>query len=150
MAHFCSLLLGLFLAGGALFNPVSAFAQSANSYLTNGNRLVYLDEADAFYPGINFSKLTTPQWVGEEGVDAVAILAIDDMREPAKYETYMRPILERLKRIDGRAPFSIMSNAIKIDDPHLASWLAEGVSIEVHTLTHPFPLLAKGNFQAAA
>lgn len=150
MARFCSLLLGLLAAGGPLFHPVSVFAQSANSYLTNGNRLVYLDESDPFYPGINFPKLTTPQWVGEEGVDAVVILAIDDMRDPAKYETYMRPILERLKQIDGRAPFSIMANAIKIDDLHLQPWLKEGISIDVHTLTHPFPLLAKGNFQAAA
>jgi len=31
-----------------------------------------------------FSRLTTPQWVGEPDVEAVVILAIDDMREPPK------------------------------------------------------------------
>ena len=71
---------------------------------TSANRLTYLDDNDPFYVGLNFSKLTTPQWVGEPGVDAVVILAIDDMREPQKYETFLRPILERLKQIDGHAP----------------------------------------------
>ena len=46
----------------------------------DGNRLTYLDSDDPFYPNVNFPKLTTPQWVGEPGVEAVVILAIDDMR----------------------------------------------------------------------
>ena len=50
-----------------------------------------------------FPKLVTPQWVGEPGVEAVVILAIDDMRGPEKWEAFLRPILERLKKIDGRA-----------------------------------------------
>ena len=33
-----------------------------------------------FYVNKDFPKLTTPQWVGEEEVDAVVILAIDDLR----------------------------------------------------------------------
>src|ERR1043165_9419050 len=80
-------------------------------FSTNGNRLAYLDSDDPFYPGLHFPKLITPQWVGEKGVDAVVVLAIDDMRnnEP-RYETMLRPILERLKKIDGRAPVSIMVN----------------------------------------
>ena len=45
------------------------------------NRLAYLDGEDPFYVGLNFPKLTTPQWVGEEGVQAVVTLGIDDMRE---------------------------------------------------------------------
>src|SRR6266705_6906946 len=65
---------------------------------SSANRLTYLDESDPFYPGLHFPKLTTPQWVGEEGVEAVVILAIDDMRETEKYETFLRPILERLKQ----------------------------------------------------
>ena len=30
------------------------------------NRLNYLDGDDPFYVGLNFPKLTTPQWVGEK------------------------------------------------------------------------------------
>ena len=51
--------------------------------------------------------LTTPQWVGEPGVEAVVVLAIDDMRGHEKWETFLRPIIARLKKIDGRAPISI-------------------------------------------
>src|SRR5207248_2988549 len=58
-----------------------------------GNRLAYLDEVDPYYPHAKFPKLITPQWVGEKGVDAVVILAIDDMRDPKKYEVFLRPIL---------------------------------------------------------
>ena len=47
--------------------------------------LSYLHENDPWYPHTNFPKLTTPQWVGEEGVDAVVVLAIDDMRDTAMY-----------------------------------------------------------------
>ena len=49
----------------------------------DGNRLAYLDGVDPYYPHRDFPKLTTPQWVGEEGVEAVVILAIDDMRDNA-------------------------------------------------------------------
>ena len=42
--------------------------------------------------GRHWPKLTTPQWVGEAGVDAVVILSIDDMREVAKYEDFLRPL----------------------------------------------------------
>ncbi len=116
----------------------------------NGNRFAHLEEADPFYVSRTFPKLATPQWVGEPGVDAVVILAVDDMREPKKYEAFLRPLLNRLKKIDGRAPVSIMANALDARDPQLAAWLAEGLSLDVHTLTHPCPLLAKGNFDAAA
>src|SRR5215831_7449962 len=77
---------------------------------TDGNRLTYLDENDPYYVSRRFPRLVTPQWVGEKGVEAVVILAIDDMRDPKPYETFLRPILGRLKKIDGRAPVSIMSN----------------------------------------
>jgi putative membrane-bound dehydrogenase-like protein len=118
----------------------------------DGNRLAYLDDpVNPYYPGLHFPKLTTPQWVGEEGVEAVVILAIDDMNDnTAKYEEFLRPILNRLKQIDGRAPVSIMANRVKPDDPQLQAWLKEGLSIECHTLTHPCPLLQKGDFDAAA
>ncbi len=115
----------------------------------DGNRLTYLDGSDPYYVGLNFPKLTTPQWVGEEGVEAVVVLAIDDMRESAKYEKYLRPILDRLKAIDGRAPVSIMTCKADPADPQLQKWLHEGVNIDVHTLSHPCPLLQKGDFEAA-
>src|SRR6516162_5183447 len=91
----------------------------------DGNRLTYLDENDPYYVSRTFPRLVTPQWVGEEGVEAVVILAIDDMRDPAKYEQFLRPIVQRLKRIDGRAPVSIMTNQVKPEDPQLQAWLKE-------------------------
>ncbi len=48
----------------------------------DGNRLAYLDECNPYYPSRTFPKLMTPMWVGEEGVEAVVVLAIDDMRGP--------------------------------------------------------------------
>jgi len=116
----------------------------------SGNRLTYLDQADPFQVGLDFPKLTTPQWVGEEGVEAVVILAIDDMRDPAKYEAFLRPILDRLKQIDQRAPVSIFVNAVDPANSQLQTWLEEGLSLEVHTLSHPCPCLARGDFAAAA
>ncbi len=114
------------------------------------NRLTYLDGTNPFYPDGHFPKLTTPQWVGEPGVDAVVILAVDDMREIKRYEIFLRPILDRLKKIDGRAALSIMTCQAEPLDPQLQAWLQEGVSLEVHTLAHPCPLLAEGNFAKAA
>lgn len=108
----------------------------------NGNRLTYLDEpCNPYYVHRDFPKLTTPMWVGEEGVEAVVILGIDDMRGHEKWEAYLRPILNRLKQIDGRAPVSIMTCSIDPKHPHLQQWLAEGLSLEVHTVDHPCPLL---------
>ena len=109
----------------------------------NANRLTYLTESDPFYVGVNFPKLTTPQWVGERGVEAVVILAIDDMRQPGPYEVMLRPIINRLKQIDGRAPVSIMCNAIDPTNAQYEAWVKEGLSLEVHTLTHPCPILAR-------
>jgi len=122
----------------------------AAPFSTNGNRLAYLDSDDPFYVGRDFPKLITPQWVGEEGVDAVVVLSIDDMRETPKYEAMLRPILERLKKIDGRAPVSIMVNTIAPTNAQLQSWLKEGVSLECHTIAHPCPLCQRGDFNAAA
>ena len=52
----------------------------------SANRLSYLDgPLDPYYVGRDFPRLATPQWVGEPGVDAVVVLAIDDMRDPKKY-----------------------------------------------------------------
>ena len=66
--------------------------------------LSHLDPHNPYHVGLDTPKLTTPQWVGEPGVDAVVILGIDDMRDPGRYEAFLRPVLQRLKKIDGRAP----------------------------------------------
>src|SRR6266571_1802351 len=136
-------------AGLAWVSP-SAPAQTALASRSLGNRLTYLDEDDPFYVHRGFPKLTTPQWVGEPGVEAVVILAIDDLRETPRYETVLRPILERLKQIDGRAPVSIFCNTNDVAHAQFQAWLKEGLSFEVHTLTHPCPCLARSNFLAAA
>ena len=128
----------------------SLLAATSTVLAVDANRLAYLDDPSPFWPTAQSAKFITPQWVGEAGVDAVVILAIDDMREPAKYEAFLRPILDRLKRISGRAPVSIMTNTIDPRDPQLQSWLAEGLSLEVHTLTHPCPCLGKASFEEAA
>jgi putative membrane-bound dehydrogenase-like protein len=117
---------------------------------TTASRLAYLDECDPFYAGLQLARLTTPQWVGERGVEVAVILAIDDMRSPAAYEPFLRPILKRLKQIDGRAPVSIFCVRIDPNEAHYQEWLKEGLSLEAHTLTHPCPILAQSNFQAAA
>jgi putative membrane-bound dehydrogenase-like protein len=129
----------------ALLLPAVARAQPGK-----GNRLAYLDEVDPYYPSRHFPKLTTPMWVGEEGVEAVVILGIDDMRGHERWEAYLRPILRRLQKIDGRAPVSIMTCQIDPKDPHLQTWLKEGVSIETHTFDHPCPFFKIGFDKAKA
>ncbi|MDC0936232.1 hypothetical protein OAS39_08080 [Pirellulales bacterium] len=116
----------------------------------DANRLTYLDQfCDPYWPGLKMPKLITPQWIGEEGVECVVTIGIDDMRDPAPYEAYLRPILERLKEVDGRGPVSIMTNSIDPKHPQLASWLEEGLSLETHTADHPCPCLQGGSFETA-
>src|SRR5260221_10067550 len=115
----------------ALFCVICITAINAHAAISRaGNRLTYLDEDHPFYVHRDFPKLTTPQWIGEPDVEAVVILAIDDMREIPKWENYLRPILTRLKQIDGRAPVSIMTVNIDPQLPHLQTWLKEGLSLE--------------------
>ncbi len=130
-------------------SALTMLAAASLAPAADGNRLVYLDQSDPFYVSRSFPKLVTPQWIGEDDVQAVAILAIDDMRGHEKWEAYLRPILERLKKIDGRAPVSIMTNQIDPRQPHLQTWLREGLSLEVHTYDHPCPLLRQGDFAKA-
>jgi peptidoglycan/xylan/chitin deacetylase (PgdA/CDA1 family) len=116
----------------------------------DGNRLAHLDEfADPYYPGLQTPKLITPQWIGEEGVEAAIVLSIDDLGDPLQYEAFLRPVFERLKKIDGRAPVSIMSTNIDPKHPQLPAWIAEGVDVETHTATHRAPLFQGGDFAAA-
>jgi putative membrane-bound dehydrogenase-like protein len=127
----------------------AALALSPISFAADGNTFTHLDESDPYYVSLDFPKLTTPQWIGEPGVDAVVILSIDDMRDSAKYEEFLRPILERLKAIDGRAALSIMSCVVSPEDQQLQTWLEEGVHLGVHTVAHPCPILQKGNLETA-
>jgi hypothetical protein len=123
------------------------FSTTGASASDVGNRLTYLDEfCDPYYAGLEMPKLTTPQWIGEEGVEAVIVLANDDLRDPEKHEQFMRPILQRLKQIDGRASVSLMANTIPPDHPLYEAWRSEGVSLETHTATHPCPCLQAGDF----
>src|SRR5262249_18731936 len=130
-----------------LLLPLPASLSRARA--ADGNRLAYLDGGEVYHPSRSFAKLVTPQWVGEKGVDAVVILSIDDMRQSAAWEKYLRPILDRLEKIDGKAPVSIMTCSIDPKDPHLRKWLKEGLSLETHTIDHPCPLLGKPGLNAA-
>ncbi len=103
------------------------------------------DPANPYWVRASTAKLVTPQWIGEPGVAAVIVLAVDDMADAAKYEEFLRPIMQRLKQIDGRSPVSIMTTNIDPQLPQLQTWLADGVSIEAHTQTHPCPCLQGGN-----
>lgn len=140
LGNFSNFILSVSLVVGILFSPVQG----------DGNRLAYLSNpSDPFYVHRNFPKLVTPQWVGEKGVEGVIVLSIDDMRDSARYETFLRPILNRLAAIDGRMPLSILTNSIHADDPQLQTWLQQGLSLDVHTIDHPCPCLRDRNFDAA-
>src|SRR4051812_23591436 len=110
-----------------------ALLLTTSALAADGNRLAYLDEPlNPYYPHRNFPKLITPQWVGEEGVDCVVTLAIDDMREPPKFEAFFRPIFGRLKKIGGRARINNIALQGKPDRPQFQAVVKEGVSIECH------------------
>jgi len=121
-----------------------------------GSRFAYLDERDPYYPGLAMAKLTTPMWVGEEGVEAVVQLSIDDMgrdhpafrlttyaKSPEFYHQFLQPAIERLRRIDARAPVSIYTLQAEGDDPWFQRLLKEGASIEAHSFTHAVPFLRR-------
>ena len=137
--------------------------QLGPAHRTGGNRLAYLDELDPWWPDERSPKLTTPIWIGEEdakaGVEAAIVLSIDDMRDPAQYETFLRPILARLQEVERaagrppRSPMSIFACEVKPEDPKQAEVLARlvgaGVSLEVHTVDHPCPLFRGGDLGLA-
>ncbi len=142
--------IGSGLIGAALLLTLAGATVSSLQAANHGNRLAYLDDpVDPYYVHGAFPRLATRQWVGRPGVDAVIVLAIDDMRDPAKYERFLRPILDRLREIDGRAPVSIMTNQVDPQEGQLQKWVAEGLSLEVHTIDHPCPLLQGGDFAKA-
>jgi len=133
---------------------LALLAVSLPAPAADGNRLTYLDENDPFYVSRHFPKLVTPQWVGEPGVQAVVILAIDDLREDKpkdheRWKLFLDPLVARLKKIDGRAPLSIMTTRMDPRHPQFQSWLKDGVSLYVHTYDHPCPLLQGGDLNKA-
>jgi len=136
-ARSAALLFSIILASGAEAADV-------------GNRLTYLDEfCNPYYVGLHTPKLITPQWMGEEGVEAVIVLANDDLKEVAGHEAYIRPIVTRLKQIDARSGMSLMGTQVDPDDPQLQAWLAEDVNPEAHTWHHPCPCLQNGSLARA-
>ncbi|NRA95550.1 MAG: VCBS repeat-containing protein, partial [Planctomycetes bacterium] len=126
--------------------PVAGQGPARN---VGGNRLASLDRNDPYYPSLATGRLVTPQWVGEDGVDAVVLLSIDDMNDIGRYEAWLRPVLDCLKEDGGRAPLSILTNSVDPTHKHLQKWLDEGVTIEVHTVDHPCPLLNQGGLAGA-
>lgn len=115
---------------------------SVPTLAADGNRLTYLDAScDPYYAGLDTARLVTPQWIGDEGVEAAAILSNDDLRDAKHHEQFLRPIVERLKKIDGRGSFSCMGNKIDLNDPIYQKWFQEQVSVEPHTYHHPCPCL---------
>ena len=126
-------------------------AVTASIHGEDGNRFVHLDEPNNPWQFSRQSpKLVTPQWIGEKGVLAVAVLAIDDMSgDGQRFRSYLSPIISRLQEIDGRGPVSITCNRPKPDHPNMQWFLQQGVSLEAHTTTHPCPLLQKRDFNRA-
>ena len=114
-----------------------------------GNRLAYLDgPCDPYYVGRDTAKLITPQWIGEEGVEAVIVLAINDLGDPVQYEAFLRPIFERLKKIDGRAG-EHHDHQGESPPPALEEMVRRGSEPWAHTIDHPCPCLGKGDFRKA-
>lgn len=127
-------LLGLLAlaAGARAVPPLEALAQAA-----------------PYGPDHTWPVLTAAQWTGEPGVDAVVILSIDDMRDSAAYEAYLRPILDQLAAVGAPGALSIFVNSLDPQDPQLQAWLREGLSLEAHTIKHPCPILCQGNLAEA-
>lgn len=119
----------------------SAARPTPNSKQRRGSRLSYLDDRDPYWVGLESPRLTTPMWVGEEGVEAAIVLSIDDMRDPEHYERYLRPLLNSLQSMAGRAPVSIFTCRVPPDSERLRQFLREGLTFEIHTVSHPCPLM---------
>ena len=138
---------GFPIAAAAIFSLL--FNLSVQS--SEANRLAHLDEPNnPWQVNIKSAKLITPQWIGEEGVKGVAVLAIDDMSgDGQNFRDYLTPIIERLKLIDGRGPVSITCNRPEPDHANMQWFFEQGVSLETHTLTHPCPLLQRYDFRRA-
>lgn len=144
-AGILSLLCAALLIGASEAQSPSLRSEAAAQAARSLHRL---DDIDPYAFGLHSPKLTTPQWIGEADVEAVVVLSIDDLGDATKYETYLRPILDRLKEIDGRAGLTITVNKVDPAEPLLQKWLGEGVSLETHTTAHACPMLCKGDLAA--
>ena len=56
--------------------------------------------------------------------------------------------MARLAEIDGKSQLSVFTNTVDASHPQVQTWLKQGVWLDVHTVTHPCPLLRSG-FDAA-
>lgn len=108
-----------------------------------------LQQAQPYAPNHTWPVLTAAQWTGDPDLDAVILLSIDDMRDPAKYEAFLRPILDKLAEVGAPGALSIFTNSVDPNDPQLQAWLKEGLSLEAHTIKHPCPMLCQGNLDEA-
>lgn len=121
-------LLPLSLAAGLVFGALACGPEGEST------RIVLAPSPDAYrnhctnpyWPSSASPKLTTPQWVGEDGVEAAAVLSIDDMHSIQPYRSFLEPILQHLEAIDGRVPLSIFTNQIDPEEPQLQRWLERG------------------------
>jgi len=122
------------LVFGACFLFALPAVPPIHAAVDEGNRLSYLDDDCRRYDvGWQTPKLVTPQWIGRRGVEAAIVLAVDDRGDPAACEAFLRPILERLRHIDGRAPLSIMSNAVDPPQAQVEVWRKGGAEIVPQT-----------------
>jgi len=141
IALFLSVLTLLCTPGAA-----SAFADGAAA-----NRFTYLDAVEPYYVSHTFPKLTTPMWVGTEGVESAVLMEIWDLSEQGKdstaYENFLRPLLMRLKDVAGRAPVSIFAIRVNPGDPQLQKWIDEGLSLDAHTSQHLCPTCLHGDLE---
>ena len=81
-----------------------------------------------YAPDQTWPKLTAAQWTGDPEVDAVVILSIDDMRDPTKYEEFLRPILNRLAEVGAPGAMSIFTRFTKPSPRGLSCFAAPGAN----------------------
>ena len=113
----------------------------------DGNRLAYLDEVESLLSPQGFPQADhapVGRRAGRRGGGGAG-----DRRHarPGRYEAYLRPILNRLKAIDGRAPVSIMTNQVDPRIPGSRRGSRRGCRSSATRSTHPCPLLAEGRFR---
>jgi hypothetical protein len=100
-------------------------------WAADANRLVELDGETSSTGRTVRPRLTTPQWVGEEGVDCVVLLGLEAEGTLAEWQPVVRPVVERLKQIEGRAPLSLFARDVDPGEPPLRTWLLDGVRVEL-------------------
>ncbi|MGI9456606.1 MAG: PVC-type heme-binding CxxCH protein, partial [Aeoliella sp.] len=108
------------------------------------NRLNYLDDfCEPFYPQRELAKLTTPQWIGQSGVEAVVILTIEGSANDAALRAALAPIVDRLKTIDEGVPLTIFTESPPKVRTEWEAWCEAGLTFEPTLLHHDGPLLSE-------